>query len=330
MSIVATLSKFFGRGQGDAGWNSRGVKSPRKFLKALHTDVAALRAALWSAPGGVLLASATNNFANLTDGSTVTLDVTVPGAQLGDFAMASLGVDMLGVTLSANVKSADIVTVTLQNESGSAHDYASTAVLVAVIPLVRAQAFGLLGSVVWDPADAADGVGESKDITVTGAALGDFVLVSFSLDTQGILLGGAVKSADTVTARLQNETTSTINLASGRVRALVIPRANLDIAGAVVNDYANLVDAAGASLDVTTSGAAAGGFALASVSVDIQGMLLTAAVKSTGIVTTRLQNETAGAINLASATVRTGVVPAAWFTTPPTATCDVEADPDND
>ena len=45
----------------------------------------------------------------------------------------------------------------------------------------------LEGSVTWDPGSLADNAGEtSPTITVTGAALGDYVIASFSLDVQEI------------------------------------------------------------------------------------------------------------------------------------------------
>ena len=41
-------------------------------------------------------------------------------------------------------------------------------------------------SVTWNPNSIADGNEEAKEVTVTGAALGDFVLASFSLVTSPI------------------------------------------------------------------------------------------------------------------------------------------------
>jgi len=79
------------------------------------------------------------------------------------------------------------------------------------------------GSATWDPGSLADGVGEtSSAITVTGAALGDFVIVSAPYDLQGITCSGYVSAANAVKIRLQNETGGTINLASGTWKARVI------------------------------------------------------------------------------------------------------------
>ena len=81
----------------------------------------------------------------------------------------------------------------------------------------------LEGSATWDPGSIADGDEEAKEITVTGAALGDFVLVSFNLDVADLALVGAVTAANTVTAQLLNNTGGAIDLASGTIRARVLP-----------------------------------------------------------------------------------------------------------
>lgn len=81
------------------------------------------------------------------------------------------------------------------------------------------------GSIVWDPANMADGAGEtSGDITVTGAAFGDFVEVAAPYDLQGIVATGYVRAADTVRIRLQNETGGAIDLPSGTWRVRVNKR----------------------------------------------------------------------------------------------------------
>ena len=74
----------------------------------------------------------------------------------------------------------------------------------------------LVGSGVWDPGDLADGAGEtSPDITVTGAATFDAVIVYPPVPLQGLLMSAWVKSSNTVAIRLQNETGGNVNLASG-------------------------------------------------------------------------------------------------------------------
>ncbi|RVH21445.1 autotransporter outer membrane beta-barrel domain-containing protein [Sinorhizobium meliloti] len=78
------------------------------------------------------------------------------------------------------------------------------------------------GTATYDPPSLVDGDGASTTVTVTGAALGDVALASFSLSTQGITVTAAVTAANTVTVRFQNETGGTIDLASGTLKAVVL------------------------------------------------------------------------------------------------------------
>lgn len=77
-----------------------------------------------------------------------------------------------------------------------------------------------------NPSSLADGAGETQQITIEGANLGDFVLVSTSYDLEDITVTGYVQSQDTVEIRIQNESGGTVNLGSGTWRALVIKKPN--------------------------------------------------------------------------------------------------------
>lgn len=79
----------------------------------------------------------------------------------------------------------------------------------------------LNGSATYDPASLTDGSEASTTVTVTGAALGDFALASFSLSTQGIKLTAEVTAADTVTVNFHNKTGGTLDLGSGTLKARV-------------------------------------------------------------------------------------------------------------
>lgn len=82
----------------------------------------------------------------------------------------------------------------------------------------------LVAQATINPSNLADGAGETKTATVTGAALGDFVLVSAPYDLQGITVTAYVSAASTVSVRLQNESGGAIDLASGTWRFLVIKK----------------------------------------------------------------------------------------------------------
>ena len=74
----------------------------------------------------------------------------------------------------------------------------------------------------WDPASLAAGSSVTTTITVAGAALGDFVLASFSLSLQGLFLTAYVSAANTVTVVLGNLTGAAVDLASGTLSVLVL------------------------------------------------------------------------------------------------------------
>lgn len=76
----------------------------------------------------------------------------------------------------------------------------------------------------FDPANAATGSGtfSATDVTVTGAALGDLVLVSFSLDATDAVVTAAVTAANTVTVVVLNNTAGAVNLAAGTLRLWVL------------------------------------------------------------------------------------------------------------
>lgn len=82
----------------------------------------------------------------------------------------------------------------------------------------------LTGSATWDAGEIADGDEEAKEITVTGAALGDFVLVSHGVDVADLAITAQVTAASTVTATLLNNTGGPLDLTSTTVRAVVLPK----------------------------------------------------------------------------------------------------------
>jgi hypothetical protein len=86
-----------------------------------------------------------------------------------------------------------------------------------------AGASGTATSQAWsDLTTINPGSFQSKDVTVPGASLGDFVLASLDLDTQDMLFTYQVTADNTVTCTLYNPTTAAITLAAtGTLRVLV-------------------------------------------------------------------------------------------------------------
>ena len=82
----------------------------------------------------------------------------------------------------------------------------------------------LHGSDTWNPGSIADGAEEAKTVTVSGAALGDYAVASFSLDISDLVLDAQVTAANTVTCVLANNTGGAVDLGEGTVYARVIKR----------------------------------------------------------------------------------------------------------
>ena len=73
-----------------------------------------------------------------------------------------------------------------------------------------------------NPGSAIAGAEVSGTITVTGAAVGDFVMVSPGVDLQTLILSASVISANTVEWVLMNETAGTVDLAASTWNVVVL------------------------------------------------------------------------------------------------------------
>ena len=80
---------------------------------------------------------ATLDAGSLVDGAGETDDITIPGVALGDMVIGvSLGVDLVGLTVTGYVSAANTVKFRIQNESGSTADLASATLRVVVARMV--------------------------------------------------------------------------------------------------------------------------------------------------------------------------------------------------
>lgn len=303
--------------------NHRDGENVRKLLSATLTDLQALR----SKSLGVLTGSVTYDAASLLDAAGATFNIPVTGANLGDFVVSvACSVDLQSITMTGYVSAADTVTVRLQNESAGTLDLASATFRAAVLPKDSdASKIGMLmGAATYDTASLVDAAGATATITVRGAALGDFVLGSCSLDLQGFTATWYVSATDTVAVRIQNESGATVDLASATLRCRVLPEASFGkvdfisstighLKGTATFDYADGVDGVGESTNVTVTGAVLGDYVIVSHGVDLQGITVTGYVSAADTVTVRFQNESAGTRTLASATLIARVIPQAAF-----------------
>lgn len=86
----------------------------------------------------------------------------------------------------------------------------------------------LYSTVAWTPDSIDTGNETTKDITVTGATVGDIVQVSFSLDLADTELTAAVVADDSVTASLSSRS-GTVNLGAGTLRVRVTTLSGLHV-----------------------------------------------------------------------------------------------------
>ena len=97
----------------------------------------------------------------------------------------------------------------------STMETATNGVLIAEGGLQSRQFQGLFSIIPFTFSFEEDSLGAEdstqKDITVVGAALGDFVLIAPSIDIVSLHMFGFVQSADTVTVMVQNLETADAN-----------------------------------------------------------------------------------------------------------------------
>src|SRR5690606_12025882 len=83
----------------------------------------------------------------------------------------------------------------------------------------------LIGSTTYDPPPLDAGAADTtQTITVTGAAVGDYVTASFSNSLNGVTLLAWVSSSNTVAFKFINNSGGGVNLSSGTVRVQVEKR----------------------------------------------------------------------------------------------------------
>lgn len=85
-------------------------------------------------------------------------------------------------------------------------------------------ALPLTGSATYDPASLAAGATQQTTVTVTGAVVGDFVMVSFSQANTDIQWSGEVTANNTVTVTQGNRGAGAVDLASGTLKVRVLKR----------------------------------------------------------------------------------------------------------
>lgn len=156
--------------------------------------------------------------------------------------------------------------------------------------------------------DAAFSNGTTSKEGKKGLRKGDIILVRVwsALPTDGLADAvSPVATAPTLTYTGRLRVTGIV-AATGAATT-----ANADyLEGSTTYDASNLADGAGETTTVTVTGAVLGDYVTGiSLGVDLQGITVTGYVSATDTVSVRVQNESGGALNLASTTLRALVRP---------------------
>jgi len=92
-----------------------------------------------------------------------------------------------------------------------------------------------------------------------------------------------------------------------------LPKLSTYLSGSETKDWGSIADGDELAEDVAVVGAVFGDFALASMSIDVTDLIITASVTAANVVTVILSNNTGGAINLGSGTLFARAIPKAFM-----------------
>lgn len=180
------------------------------------TNVHGLQSNFQNSSGGTISNGYAGRFAAINSGAgTVTQAV---GIRID--SASNSGGGTVGTNYGLLVKDQSGVGTTnynLYSEGANSANYFQGTVVIGGGTVIKKH---LSGTTTWDPANIVNGGITSTTVTVTGAAIGDTVSVGFSVAVPaGALLVGAVTATNTVTVTLFNQTGSSLDLASGTLRA---------------------------------------------------------------------------------------------------------------
>ena len=158
------------------------------------------------------------------------VDVGFYGDTAGDFILFDESADELIVEdVTTNIMDDTILSfgdgddVTMNYDEDGDNDLQITGPVTFEGAVVVQSTLTMTGtSGTWDPGSLVDGAQESRDFTVSGAALGDAAFAGAGVDVVDILVSCVVTATDTVTVTLANETAGTVDLASSTWYVYVI------------------------------------------------------------------------------------------------------------
>lgn len=141
--------------------------------------------------------------------------------ELGDFVMYSHAADQSSCLGTSYVSAQNTVTINWLNISGPTRDIPSGLLTAYVI---KESAFSFMNSIIYNPSSLANAAQTVTELTVEGAAIGDSLVCSFSLDLQGIKISAYVSALNTVRVIFLNYTGGVVDLASGVLRVGILSK----------------------------------------------------------------------------------------------------------
>lgn len=217
---------------GTNGWSDFSVNGTLSIVsgfakgKALRIDVVSGRPNVLQllTVGGINSAAFVNK--NVTVGYWAKTNLPLASVKLQGLRQASIPSDEQWHYIASTIKitnaSASVQIITENSGLTGYVEISDVVVTLGRTPIAIAQRTDPVGSATYNPPSLTTGSQTTTTVTVAGAALGDFVMPSFSVDLQAIELSAYVNAVDTVTCVFRNDTGGTIDLASGTLRCRVI------------------------------------------------------------------------------------------------------------
>lgn len=165
--------------------------------------------------------------ANSPSVSTAVFDLNTPSVRSGIYVSADLYGSTKKVDVTSSVKVSCDLTVSVEAASKKINGiWCRFKVLIVAVESVHDGrtlfSHVINASVTIDPPALNDGDSATAEVTVTGAALGDFVMFAPPYDTQGVTVTATVSAADKVRFVFTNNTGGAVDLAEGEWNVKVL------------------------------------------------------------------------------------------------------------
>lgn len=242
-------------------------------------------------------AGSTRVISNIADKGSLLIGSPVLVAMTGSYAGLSAGTPYMNVDNS--------VVLRFQNLSGS--DVTLTTPYIRLMSLPNKYFKAVITEAAYSFSGLATGAATVKTMAVP-CELGDFVFYNHAANQKGLFVSAYVSADDTITIRFQNETGSTQSLDAATLTGYVLNHSAFRLMAAKVYDPPSISADASTTTTIDVPGAVVGDFVMVSFNKDLAGVQMSGYVSAAGVVTVVLTNYTAGAVDLASGTLKVGIV----------------------